>query len=519
MRPGVIRQVLHQRIHWVPSPRRVVRPVTPLLSPHMDLIRWPVEGRHHLLVALTVVLALFGSAHALMYKRDARGAALWVGFIWFAPIVGAILYYLLGINRIKRHAVLMRGSRAYVSAAQAVPPCSIDQLARLLPASANHLTALARAGSAVATRPLVPGNRVEVLINGDAAYPAMLEAVASARQSLTLSTYIFDRDDAGLEFARAMGAAVRRGVEVRVLVDATGTRYSFPTIIGALRREGIRYARFLSTFPVRQLVSLNLRNHRKIMVVDGRVGFTGGINLRVGHWLAKNPSHPVRDLHFRVQGPVVAHLQEVFAEDWSFTTRETLQGERWFPPLERRGFVVARGIADGPDEDFEKLRWAILAALSAATRSVRIATPYFLPDPTIIAALNLAAMRGVAVKILLPERSNLRLVQWASTAQWWQLLEHGCRMWLSPPPFDHSKVFVVDDCWSLVGSMNWDPRSLRLNFEFNVECYDVELAGVLAGWFDEHVAGSRETSLAEVDSRSLPVRLRDGAARLLTPFL
>ena len=239
----------------------------------------------------------------------------------------------------------------------------------------------------------------------------------------------------------------------------------------------------------------------------------------MGHWLEKNPARPVRDLHFRVEGPIVRHLQEVFVDDWFFTTREALRGERWSPPLEHRGPIVARGIADGPDEDFEMLRWTILAALAAAKTSVRVATPYFLPDPTIIAALNLAAMRGVAVDILLPKHSNLPFVQWASAAHWWQLLERGCRIWLSPPPFDHSKIFVVDESWSLVGSTNWDPRSLRLNFEFNVECYDVSLARTLCGWFDEQLRHCHETTLAEVDARGLPVRLRDGAARLFTPLL
>jgi cardiolipin synthase len=308
-------------------------------------------------------------------------------------------------------------------------------------------------------------------------------------------------------------------VAVRVLIDATGTRYSWPSILGTLKREGIPFARFLRTFPLRRLLEMNLRNHRKILVVDGRIGFTGGMNLRVGHWLAKQSRYPVRDLHFQIQGPVVAHLQEAFADDWFFTTDEALRGDPWFPTVESCGTVIARGIADGPDEDFDKMRWTILGALAAAQKSARIATPYFLPDPTIVAALNLAAMRGVAVDIMLPAKSNLPFVQWASTAHWWQVLERGCRIWLSPPPFDHSKLFVVDDCWSLVGSTNWDPRSLRLNFEFNVECYNPELARSLAGWFDEQLRQSRQTTLAEVDARSLPVRLRDGVARLLTPFL
>jgi len=485
----------------------------------MEWLRQIADVWQYAVAGLTLLLSALGSAHALLYKRDPRAATLWVGFIWLVPLAGAVLYFILGINRIKRRAILLRGDLERFNAQPTVTACADGQLAQLLPAAGRHLTALASATSKVLTRPLLPGNRLELLVNGDAAYPAMLEAIAQAQHSIALSTYIFDRDEAGLAFARALGEAARRGVEVRVLIDATGTRYSWPSILGTLKRERVPYARFLRTFSLRRLLEMNLRNHRKILVADGRIGFAGGLNIRAGHWLAKQPARPVRDLHFRLEGPVVAHLQEVFADDWFFTTREALRGERWFPPLTGCGPVLARGIADGPDEDFEKLRWTILAALAAAQRSVRVATPYFLPEPTIIAALNLAALRGVAVDILLPARSNLPFVQWASTAHWWQMLEHGCRIWLNPPPFDHSKLFVVDDCWSLVGSTNWDPRSLRLNFEFNVECYDPALAHTLAGWFDEQRRHSRPTTLAEVDARSLPVRLRDGAARLLTPFL
>lgn len=473
----------------------------------------------YLVAGLTLLLSIIGSAHALLHKRDPRAATLWVGFIWFVPLAGAVLYFILGVNRIKRRALFLRGHLASFRAGQGADAASPANVEALLPAAAAHLTPLVNATAKVLNRPLLAGNRVEVLVNGDEAYPAMLEAIARARHSITLSTYIFDRDAAGLAFARALGDAVRRGVQARVLIDATGTRYSWPPILGTLKREGVPFARFLRTFPLRRLLEMNLRNHRKILVADGCVGFTGGMNLRLGHWLAKRPKHPVRDLHFRLEGPVVAHLQEVFTEDWFFTTGEALEGATWFPPLEACGAVVARGIADGPDEDFEKLRWTLLAALGAAQKSVRIATPYFLPEPTLIAALNLAAMRGVAVDILLPARNNLPFVHWASQAHWWQVLERGCRLWLSPPPFDHSKLFLVDDCWALVGSTNWDPRSLRLNFEFNVECYDVVLARQLASWFEAQRRHSRPVTLAEVDARSLPIRLRDGAARLLTPFL
>ncbi len=473
----------------------------------------------YVLAALTLLLSLFASGHAVVNKRDSRAAMLWVAFVWFVPVLGALLYFIWGVNRIKRRAILLRGKLERYSARHVVEFCSVERLAALLPAASSHLISLAYATAKVMSRPLLPGNNVEPLINGDAAFPAMLEAIARARHSITLSTYIFDRDEAGLAFTAALGAAVRRGVEVRVLIDATGTRYSWPPILGELRREGVCHARFLPTFPLWRLLSLNLRNHRKSMVVDGKIGFTGGMNIRVGNCLAKHPAHPVQDLQFSVTGPVVAQLQEVFADDWFFTTRQALRGELWFPPLTSAGTMLARGISDGPDEDFEILRWVILGALTTARRSICIVTPYFLPEPSIISALSLAAMRGVRVDIVLPSKSNLPFVQWASTAHWWQVLEHGCRIWLTPPPFDHSKLLIVDGGWSLVGSANWDPRSLRLNFEFNLESYDQGLARKLEEIAAAKLKQARRVTLDEVDARSLPVRLRDGAARLLTPFL
>ncbi|MGH7971958.1 MAG: phospholipase D-like domain-containing protein, partial [Limisphaerales bacterium] len=245
----------------------------------------------------------------------------------------------------------------------------------------------------------------------------------------------------------------------------------------------------------------------------------GGINIRAGHCLERHPPRPVQDIHFRIRGPVVAQLQEAFADDWLFTTGEALRGDIWFPKLVPSGPVLARGVTDGPDEDFEKLRWTLLGALSIARESVQIITPYFLPDPAVVSALNLAAMRGVRVDIVLPAKSNLPFVLWASQAMWWQVLEHGCRIWLTPPPFDHSKLMLVDGCWSLVGSANWDARSLRLNFEFNVECYDVGLATCLGKLFETKLRAARAVTMADADIRSLPIRLRDGVAHLLTPYL
>jgi cardiolipin synthase len=482
---------------------------------------WQVvrEVWHLGVAALALVLSVWASGHAILRKRDSRAAIAWVGFVWLVPLVGAVFYFIFGVNRIRRQAVSLRGDldryRAHAPE-DGFPP---DELHRHLPGHTGHLHALARVVGAVVARPLLPGNHVEPLVNGDEAYPAMLDAIRQAQRTISFETYIFDRDEAGLEFTKALGEAKRRGVEVRVLVDATGIRYSFPTILHALRQEGVRHAKFLPAFTSGHIMSLNLRTHRKIVVVDGRLGFTGGLNIRAGHCLQRHPRSPVQDLHFRVQGPVVGQLQEAFADDWFFMTKEALRGESWFPKVENVGPVLARGVTDGPDEDLDKLRWTILGALSIARYSVKIMTPYFLPDPAIVSALNLAAMRGVQVDILLPSANNLPFVHWASRAMWWQVLEHGCRIWLTPPPFDHTKLMVVDGGWTLLGSANWDARSLRLNFEYNVECYEVGLAKRLESLIESKRQNAHLVTMEEVDGRILPVRLRDGLARLLTPYL
>lgn len=459
----------------------------------------------------TLTLTAFAAGHALLYKRDVRAAIGWVGLVLLVPLVGGLLYLTLGVNRIRRRAAELPQERLR-PASGGQPPARAEEVG-------EPLAALARLGERVNPLPLLAGNRVTPLVNGDEAYPEMLTAIEGAQRSVGLATYIFDRDPVGRRFSQALSRAVGRGVEVRVLVDAVGLRYSWPAMDRELRQAGVPVARFLPTLLPWRIPYANLRNHRKLLTVDGKLAFTGGMNLRHGHLLADRPRHPVQDLHFRVEGPAVAELQELFARDWQFTTREALGGEGWFPPLGAEGPSVARVIADGPDEDLDRLRWTLLGALAVASRSVTVLTPYFLPDQSLITALGVAALRGVEVDILLPERNNLRLVQWAAEAQLWQVLERGCRVRLTPPPFDHGKLMLVDEGWALVGSANWDPRSLRLNFEVGLECYDPELGRRLAGIVAAKRAVAREVTLAELDARPLPVRLRDGLARLLMPYL
>lgn len=482
--------------------------------PPVDWINPFTQLGPQILVGLHLVVALPACAHALLHKRDVRAATLWLLIIWLMPLLGSILYVVFGVNRIRRRALVL-GLHNQVS------PSKPLNFGEPEPEGAKHLERLARLVGRLVNQPLVPGNQITPLVNGDAAFPAMLAAIDAAQTTVSLVTYIFDNDPSGREFVAALQRAVARGVAVRVLVDAAGCRYTWPPITRHLQTARIPVAVFLpsSLLIPWQVATINLRNHRKILVVDGRTAFTGGMNVRHGNRLAARPAHPVQDLHFQVTGPAVTQLQEAFANDWAFAAGEILTGEAWFPPLAETGGVVARVIPDGPDGTIQKLRWTLLAALSEAQTSVQIVTPYFLPDPTLVAALNLAALRGVRVEILVPAKNNLPFVHWASRAMWWQVLERGCHLWLTALPFDHSKLVVVDDHWVLLGSANWDVRSLRLNFELCVEAYGRDFALAMAAIVRQKRAGAREITLAEADARSLPMKLQDAIARLFSPFL
>jgi cardiolipin synthase A/B len=472
-------------------------------------IAWP-----YALLVGWVVVAAWASGHAILAKRDSRAAIGWTGLIWLAPFFGALFYLLLGINRVERRARRLRGETTRYRGGGPEPHSARQLLAETLPPNALHMAALVER---VARRPLLDGNRVLPLQNGDQAYPEMLGAIDSAQHSVWLLSYIFDASAVGKDFIAALIRAHARGVQVRVLLDDAGSNDT--QVDRALRAGGVPVDRFLPARLSRRLAHFNLRNHRKLLVVDGCTGFTGGINIHGGHLLGKQPKWPVRDTHFRLDGPIVEQLREVFAEDWEFTTGEAVHTALDWSVRARPGGVAARGIADGPDERMGGVRLTLLGALACATHSVKIVTPYFLPDQGVITALRVAGLRGVEIDIVLPARSDVRIVDFATRAQLWQVFGTGIRVWMSSLPFDHSKLMVMDNYWSFIGSANWDARSFRLNFEFNVECYDRELASHLNHIADERIGESREITSRQLDARSLAARLRDGICRLASPYL
>ena len=467
------------------------------------------------LAVAALVGALWAAGHALLHKRDPRSALVWVTVSLTLPWVGALAYWILGINRITRRALHLKPPGWRLDIGQALAQHRTSSAA--VPDGCEGLRELAVLGDRVVHNRLQPGNRVEALENGEQAYPAMLAAIASATSSIHLSSYIFDGDGAGEPFIQALRDAAARGVAVRVIVDAMGERYSRCTARQALAGSGVDIRLYL---PLGKGPFINLRNHRKLLLVDGREAFSGGMNIRSNHCLQLvGPEEATRDLHFRLQGPVVADLQRVFLEDWHFVAGTVPPLDRLFPALERCGSAVVRAIGDGPDREFRKLEWIVMGALAVARRQVRIMTPYFVPDRAMVTALITAALRGVEVTLLLPAHNNLPFVAWASRAGYWELLKHGVRIFEQGPAFVHTKLLSVDDCWSLIGSANLDTRSLRLNFELNLSIYDRAFAAVVADHFDRALAAARSITLAEMDGRPLAVKLRDGVARLFSPYL
>jgi cardiolipin synthase len=455
-----------------------------------------------------ILLAISVTVHVLFHKRDVGASIGWIGLAWLSPILGSTLYLIFGINRVKRRASQLRDQRPNRHVAQLpLSPAGRD----------DHLASLERAGDHITRHCAEHGTAVTVLHNGDEAYPKMVAAIEAAEASVALSSYIFRADAAGGGFIDALIRARQRGAQVRVLIDGVGGGYFFSPTYKRLRRHDVPVFRFMHSPLPWRTPFLNLRNHKKILALDGRIAFTGGLNIGGENLLADQPRHPVRDTHFRYEGPVVAQLIEAFAEDWFFAAGENLVGEAWFPRLYEVGKGVARVIVSGPDQDLEKIEFMILEAIACARQSIKVATPYFLPDDRLVTALALASMRGVEVDVIVPAHSNHRVVDWAMRAQIGPLIAAGCRIWRSPPPFDHSKIMTVDGIWCLLGGANWDVRSFRLNFELNMEVYHTDIVQHV-----ESLMASRrgtQVTATELDGLSLSVKLIDSGARLMLPYL
>ncbi len=460
--------------------------------------------------ALLLVMQILVTANILLYKEDVKSSIGWIGLVWLAPVAGTIIYTVFGLNRVKRKALALRNSGPDILS-QTIK--TFEEIKDKIPQNFLQLIAL---GHKIHPQYFSLRNFVRPLRNGDEAYPLMCRMIENAQKEVLLQSYIFDNDAAGKMFVEAVKKAAARGASVRVLVDGVGLNYSRPTIQKELENiKGVDFGVFLPSRKPANLPFVNLRNHRKMLIVDGEAAVFGGMNIAQGNLVKSAPKEPICDVTFEVSGEVSEQMARVFLEDWLFAKKPSFRPLAFGKKHEPKGNVIARIIPDGPDSDAGKIEFMLLGALNCAQKKVIIATPYFLPQASVLNELEIAALRGVEVELILPAKSNIFGMDWAMAANFSRLLKRGVKIYRAKPPFDHSKFMTVDGTWCFMGSSNWDERSLRLNFECNIECFDKELASRL-----EALAEDKKRAARRLEFKKLPVlkRLRDNAFRLLTPY-
>jgi cardiolipin synthase len=363
--------------------------------------------------------------------------------------------------------------------------------------------------------PIVEGNQVELLRNGDEIFPAMLEAIRHARKSITFETYIYWSGEIGREFTEALSERARAGVKVHVMLDFLGSIKLDEKQLEAMRAAGVRLQRYHKP-AWWKLARLNNRTHRKLLVVDGRIGFTGGVGIADkwnGH--AQDPDH-WRDSHFRVEGPVVGQIQAVFMDNWTKATGVVLDGDDYFPPLEKAGASPAQMFSSSPNGGSESMHLMYLMAITAARQTIDLSSSYFVPDELAIKALVAAAKRGVRVRIITPGKNiDSDVVRAASRERWGELLEAGVRIAEYQPTMFHVKALVVDSLLVSVGSTNFDNRSFSINDEANLNVLDPDFARQQAAVFEDDWQHARPISLTRWQDRPLLEKMSGELATLV----
>jgi cardiolipin synthase len=456
----------------------------------------------------------------ILRRKEPSSTIAWILTLLFLPALGAILFLLFGRDRVrwparrKRQAdSLVRGTLVAHGAPAGIEPGSaqagLTELEKQIFQMGTLLT-----GEAATT-----GNRLEVFSHGADVYESLGEAIDKAQHHVHAEFYLIRNDKTGEWFRDKLVSAANRGVQVRLLCDAYGCLAVGAVWRRPLRKAGARVGIFL---PMRSLLlqPVNLRNHRKIVVVDGTVAFSGGVNIgdeyqgrmaRIGQW---------RDTHFRLEGPAAGALQRVFLQDWFFATGEGVEPKPFFPSHDSRpGDATVAIVPSGPDTRTEAIHRIFVAAISAARERVWITTPYFVPDPPMVVALQVAAMRGLDVKLILPSRSNHRVTFHAGRSFYETLLEAGVHIHEYTPGMIHAKTMVVDGRIVLLGSANMDMRSFRLNFEVHTLIHDEATARTMEASFQEDLSHTVAVDRKTWSKRPLGNRIAEGAGRLVSPLL
>jgi cardiolipin synthase len=471
------------------------------------------------LLAANYVVAVLLVVSLLRRPREPVSMLAWIVALLFIPGLGILLYVLMGSSRIRRKA---RRRRRRVTHLLNEYSRLARAHARLQPESVElpaDLATVERMGQRVTDMPATQGNEVRVYQETTATFAALEQAIAAARQHVHLEYYIWQPDKLGRRFRDLLIAKAREGVTCRVLLDSVGSMWINRRFTKPMTEAGIKVAFFLPLYAGARRWTMHLRNHRKIAVLDGQVSFLGSHNIGDEYYGMHKWLRPWYDSQIRLSGPATLFLQQTFAEDWYFATREDLDHETHFHAATPSGNSTVQILATGPDREESALAQLLFAALSTAQHSIRIATCYFVPDPALRMALIHAAYRGVRVAVVLPTRTDAPLALWAARSFYAELLDAGVEIYEFHDGMLHSKIISIDDRFFMLGSANMDVRSFQLNFEVSALVYDPDVARQVSIVIDRFCGNGRRITPRDVWNRSIPQQLLEGTARLFAPLL
>lgn len=454
----------------------------------------------------------------LRRQREPRAMLAWILTLLLLPVLGLVFFLMAGELRVERTRRRIRQQRIRVQPQFAK---SIETLERThgdkgVNRNAEPLMTIA---TRLSGHPPTTGNEVSIYYEDEQNFVAIVEAIAQAKEHLHLEYYIFQPDDTGRSLRNLLIKKAREGVKVRLLVDYIGC-WNWPrSFRQSFIDGGIELSFFDPVVPWRGRWRVNLRNHRKIVIVDGEIGFTGSQNIGDEYRGRLAKYGPWRDTHMRIVGPAVHHLQEIFVEDWHYATKVKLPSAECFPHLRPEGDQIVHVIASGPDSNARTMHHLLLSSIGGAQESVTVITPYFAPDTTMIVALQSAAYRGLRVQLLIPSFSNHWLTLWAGRSFYRELVDAGVEIYEYDKALLHSKVVIVDDAWAMVGSANMDQRSFRINLEVTSILYDEGLALNLREDFDALLTKAIPIKLKRLENWTFRETLVLGFARLVSPLL
>ena len=461
-----------------------------------------------LLVALEGV-ALWFSWRAITSARTSQGAVGWVVFLITAPYLAVPMYLFLGHHKFRHYLIARRDSEEIIEGIRAFKEHNAPLKPPVIPTEAFEK---------ITEMPAVRGNNMDLLIDGEQTFSAIFAAIDAAETYVLIQFYIINSDALGLKLQQHLIAAAKRGVVVRLMFDAVGSAKLPRSYQDTLRSAGVQVVDPKTVRGPKNRFQLNLRNHRKTVIVDGKTGFTGGLNVG-DEYMGLDPKFgDWRDTHCRLQGPIVFQLQLIFAEDWHWATAENLIDHLLWEAPHAAPNMTAVTVATGPGDDMETGALFFFSAICAARRRVWIASPYFVPDTDVLTALKHAALRGVDVRILVPEVIDHKIPWLAAFAFFDEIREAGVQVWRYQPGFMHQKVVLVDDDFAAIGTTNLDNRSFRLNFETMAAFFDPRPAAATAAMIEKDF--ERSIPL-DKDLAQQPWRIRVGApiARLFAPVL